>query len=324
MNQELISIIVPVYKVEKYIRHCVESVLNQTYKNIECILVDDGSPDNCPRICDEFAEKDNRIKVIHKQNGGLSSARNMGIDNAKGKYIVFVDSDDYIHPQMIEILFEKLIHENADISICNIEYVFENSSIQKEYISPIKNEVIGRKELLEKLLQKNASFYVVMCNKLYKKELWNNLRFPVGEIHEDEALIHDIFLKCDRAVSVDKKLYFYFQRIGSIMHTEKSDRDLIVYLMLSERYNKIHGIVDDMYLKNRIQLEWIDFMDVYYQFWNKNSQSVYLKKMKQALWKVLPLMREYRICCFKERLSIIIFMMSSELYKRMFYERGRK
>ena len=324
MNEELISIIVPVYKVEKYLERCINSVLNQTYTNIECIIIDDGSPDQCPEICDRYAFSDERVKVIHKKNGGLSSARNQGLDIAKGGYIAFVDSDDYIHPRMIELLYTNLKKTDADIAMCDIEYVYDNNFEKKENISPVKAEVIDRKHLLEKLLQQYAGVYVVMCNKLYRKELWNQLRFPIGVLHEDEAVIHDLFLRCNKCVSLNEKLYSYYQRSGSIMNSQKSDRDLLYYDMLADRFNKIQGIVDERYLIERIKLIWWEYMDTYYEFWNKNPKSIYLKKMKQSLWKVMPIMKEYHICSYKEHLSILIFMLSSKIYKSLFYERKGK
>ncbi|MBR1540013.1 MAG: glycosyltransferase [Clostridia bacterium] len=129
MEEELISIIVPVYKVEKYLDKCINSIVSQTYKNLEVILVDDGSPDSCGKMCDEWTQKDTRIKVIHKENGGLSDARNFGLDCAKGKYIQFVDSDDYIEKDMIEFLYKNLKENNADISICSNYMVDEENVI---------------------------------------------------------------------------------------------------------------------------------------------------------------------------------------------------
>ena len=126
--EELISVIVPIYKVEHYLPKCIDSIIHQTYQNLEIILVDDGSPDNCPEICDEYAKRDKRIKVVHQENGGLSAARNSGVEMANGEFLCFVDSDDYIHPKMYEILYKNLKKFKADISICDYNVVFENQN----------------------------------------------------------------------------------------------------------------------------------------------------------------------------------------------------
>lgn len=222
--KDKISIIVPIYKVEKYLSKCVESILVQTYTNIEIILVDDGSPDQCGEFCDKYARHDSRIKVIHKENGGLSDARNVGIEAATGTYIAFVDSDDYIHPQMIEKLYEAIYRNNADMSICNFEYVYSDMICKDNCEnSPIKDEVITGKEILiHKLMGSGMWYWVVAWNKLYRKTLFKSIRFPNGKIHEDEFIIHKICGECNRVVCVPDVLYFYVQRKGSIT-SEKFD-----------------------------------------------------------------------------------------------------
>ncbi len=213
-----ISVIVPIYKVEKYIKKCVGSILNQSYKNLEIILVDDGSPDNCPKICDELAEKDKRIVVVHKKNGGLSSARNAGIEVATGEYIAFIDSDDYIHNNMFEVMLKLIKDNNADICICNYEYVDENGNLfPTSFSSPLKDEVIDQKQIFKKLTEPNEWYYITAWNKLYKKDILDNNVFPVGKIHEDAFSIHHILDKCNRIVCTSKKYYYYVQRDGSIM-----------------------------------------------------------------------------------------------------------
>lgn len=217
---ELISIVVPIYKVEKYINKCIDSIINQTYKNIEIILVDDGSEDVCSEICDEYASKDNRIRVIHKINGGLSSARNIGIDKASGMYIAFVDSDDYISERMIEILYENIKKYNADISICDFEYVNEKGQkLDIKYENKICKGCINGKEIINKsYLLKNGAYWVVAWNKLYKTELFKGIRYPEGKIHEDEFIIHKLIYNATKIICDDYKGYYYVQRPGSIMY----------------------------------------------------------------------------------------------------------
>ena len=162
MSKPLLSIIVPVYNVEKYIERCIKSILNQSFTNFELILVDDGSPDNCGKICDEYKKKDSRIKVIHKKNGGLSDARNAGIERAKGEYIAFVDSDDFINKYMYEILYKNAKKWDADISICNFKMVCENDRIDED-ISVICEDakVYGRNEALNKLYSNENLQFIV-------------------------------------------------------------------------------------------------------------------------------------------------------------------
>ena len=176
-----ISIIVPVYNVEKYLEKCVKSILNQTFTDFELILVDDGTPDSSGVICDQFAEKDERIKVIHKKNGGLSDARNTGIEVAKGEYIGFVDSDDYIAEDMYELLYTNIVNEEADLSICGIYDVYENKEAQKR----IRQYMILNKFEAIKVILEAKIVSVHAVNKLYKKELFTHVRYPVGKITED-------------------------------------------------------------------------------------------------------------------------------------------
>lgn len=219
---DLISVIIPIYKVEKWVRQCVDSVLMQTYENLEIILVDDGSPDKCPAICDMYAANDSRIKVVHKPNGGLSSARNVGLDVATGEYIVFVDSDDYIHPQMIENMYEIMEENQADIVICDLKRVNEDGlDLSDHFIDVGLTGIFNKDEIFERMYGPAVIYCVVSWNKLYHKNLWLNYRYPDGKIHEDEFAIHHILDKCEKIVCTDKCYYYYRQREGTIM-TEKS------------------------------------------------------------------------------------------------------
>lgn len=219
--KDLISIIVPVYKVEKYLNKCVDSIINQTYKNLEIILVDDGSPDRCPQICDEYTKKDNRIKVIHKKNGGLSDARNIGIDNSTGEYIMFIDSDDYINDKMVELLYNNIKEKKSDVAICNFEYIFENCNSKK--VPNITPTILNSNQFWN--LYYSEQGYVVFCvvawNKLYKKELFKTIRYDVGKYHEDEFIIHKIINQCNKISCINDKLYYYLQRENSIMFDSK-------------------------------------------------------------------------------------------------------
>ena len=212
-----ISVIVPVYKVEKYLRKCVDSILAQTYTNLEIILVDDGSPDNCGKICDEYAAKDSRIKVIHQQNGGLSAARNAGLDIATGDFIGFVDSDDYIAPEMYERLLSSLQMVNAEISVCNFQKVDEFGDIIST-TERVENSSLTNREILHKLQEENGICYVIVCNKIFLKDLFEGVRFPEGKKCEDNFIIHRIYYSCNLIVTIDSVLYYYVQRANSIMN----------------------------------------------------------------------------------------------------------
>lgn len=221
IKDNLVSIIIPVYKVEKYIHRCVDSVINQTYQNLEIILVDDGSPDNCPSICDEYAMMDNRITAIHKANGGLSDARNYGISMASGDYIMLVDSDDYIKHNMVELMLNRIINDDSDLAMCNYICVDEKGNedcFGIENSLPISDEVIDSSQAQKKLFGKLNWHYVIACCKLYKKELFDNFQYPLGKLHEDLFTTHLIFDKCKKISCINEGLYYYFQNSESITH----------------------------------------------------------------------------------------------------------
>lgn len=237
----LISIIVPIYKVENYLRKCIESIINQTYKNLEIILVDDGSPDNCPKICDEYAKKDSRIVVIHQKNGGLSNARNSGLHVAKGEFIGFVDGDDYIEADMYETLYNAIIQNNAQMSICDFYVVNQKQEkMQKEIQTNIKEDkkIFNKQEAMkEMLLDINIRGYV--WTKLFKKDCFESLRFPEGKNYEDIAISIKCFEKTDKIVYINKQKYNYVQRENSIDHV-KSERNLRDAIEVSyERYKYV-------------------------------------------------------------------------------------
>ena len=210
--EPLISVIVPVYKVEKYLDRCVSSLLAQTYQNVEILLVDDGSPDNCPKMCDAYEEKHDKIRVIHQENKGLSGARNTGIDQAKGEYLAFVDSDDLWSPYFLESLYKALKENNADISQCRWEYM-HGDELKENYNPQASVTCFTGREMLANLYIQTGAYYVVAWNKLYKKELFEMIRYPEGRIHEDEATTYKLFDLAKKCVFVDNALYGYF--VGS-------------------------------------------------------------------------------------------------------------
>ena len=215
MTTPLISVIVPVYRVEEYLERCVKSILSQTYKNLEVILVDDGSPDQCPAICDACAEKDARVKVIHQENKGLSGARNAGIDAASGEYLGFVDSDDYVSPHFIEELYQLLQDTGCAIGQCRFSYV-KGDGLAEEGDSAFC--IYPGESLMEQLYgpEEKATCFVVAWNKLYRAELFKEtgIRYPEGRIHEDEATTYRLFHEAKKLAFLDRALYGYYTENG--------------------------------------------------------------------------------------------------------------
>lgn len=215
MEKPLISVIVPIYRVEKYLSECIESIISQTYQHIEIVLVDDYSPDRCGAICDEYAERDSRIKVIHRsENGGLSAARNSGIDAAEGQYLFFVDSDDWLALDTIDYLMENMEKYDADCCAGACIHVLEGEEgsleCQKQEHVPAHCE--GAKEAMKHLLLTESS----VCNRLYHRDAFAQIRFPVGRINEDEPVVLQLYAKMNRIVFLDKDTYFYRKRRDSI------------------------------------------------------------------------------------------------------------
>ena len=224
-----ISIVVPVYKVEPYLERCVKSILSQTFQEFELILVDDGSPDACPEICDRFAAFDKRIRVFHKENGGLSSARNTGLQMARAPLIGFVDSDDFIAPEMYERLYGRLMEENAEVAVCSFVKVDEEGRLQegvpKEPFLLEDKVYDGHAFAALRFVQGNGAV-IVAWNKLYRKELFSGKEYPVGKWYEDSFLFGELFLSCKRIACTSFCGYYYVQREGGIMHRQGDLRRL--------------------------------------------------------------------------------------------------
>lgn len=251
MEKDLISVIVPVYKVEKYLEKCIESIIKQTYTNLQIILVDDGSPDNCGKICDEYAKKDSRIEVIHKINGGLSDARNVGINRANGRYIGFVDSDDYIKEDMYEKLINLIKEYDADISICNLYDVIDGNEC-------IRNKDNGIHEysridiLKEILLDKNIQSYA--WNKLYKKELFDEIKYPIGKKYEDIGTTFYLFEKCNKIVVTSEPEYYYLKRADSLVNNVTESTILDYTEIIIQRYLYIKQNIKELRKYNNYYL----------------------------------------------------------------------
>lgn len=213
---EKISVIIPIYKVEEYLNRCVESVVNQTYQNLEIILVDDGSPDNCPKMCNEWAEKDGRIKVIHKENGGLSDARNAGMAVAMGEYVFFVDSDDWIHKDTLRILKNYEEKYDSDIVECKALVTSGEAEDDALEVDSLEIHMYDTAEAMEALLR-DYPLRQTVWNKLYKRHAVEGILFEKGKYHEDEFWTYQVFDRANKILYLDVELYYYFQRSDSIM-----------------------------------------------------------------------------------------------------------
>ncbi len=273
-----ISIVVPVYNVEKYLKRCIDSLIRQTYENIEIVLVNDGSKDNSGLICDALAEMDSRIRVFHKKNGGLSDARNYGIEHASGDYLCFVDSDDYISCDYCMKMYEIAIKEDADIVICQYDRFegerFNDSSEQKDnYI------ICDKHEALKNLYSREGELYTLAWNKLYKKSVIGDIRYPVGLVNEDEFTTYKFILNSEKIVVLDSVLYYYFRNENSITTANKYMENMDVFKALRERkkvLQECNNMSDIIKLHDKTFLNRIIFR-------NKNLMTTNKVKYKELL-----------------------------------------
>ena len=250
-----ISIIIPFYSVEKYIEKCLDSIVNQTYKNLEIILVDDGSPDNCGAIAEEYAKKDSRIKVIHQKNAGLSCARNAGLKIATGDYVAFIDSDDYADVREYEVLHNLLVKYDVDIAFCGLKRFHEGEQVKNSESDFVCEKISSQEAMKRILIDNDIGNYV--ATKLFKRELFNDIEFPVNRAYEDVATIYKLISKVDSVAYTNEKLYNYLVgREGAITSTfsEKKIEDSMFayysqYKCLIEKYPEIKDYINLIYAK---------------------------------------------------------------------------
>ena len=256
-NTPLLSIVLPVYGAEAYLPKCLDSVLAQTFTDFELILVDDGSPDGCGAICDEYAKRDARIRVFHTENAGSSAARNYGIDRAEGVYLGFIDSDDYIDPDMYRLLYDNLIREDADLSMCGLADVYGG-----EVTNPVKEpvyRVMNSEEAIRTVFEAKLTS-VTPVNKLYKKELFEGIRYPVGEDSgEDASIIVDLLLRCKKSVLTTEQKYYYIHREGSITTREYRSTDRSVIHAYQKNYKLIKKHMPSLLPEAQMRLCWAYF-----------------------------------------------------------------
>ena len=291
-NEPLISVVIPIYKVEKYLNKCIDSVMNQTYDNLEIILVDDGSPDNCGKMCDDYAEQDSRIKVVHKENGGLPSARNAGIDVATGEYITFVDSDDFIHEKMVETLYNNLVSTDSDISVCGFliineeEPVCDSIDIKSEVITLTKYDIASFSSL--------SPYIRSACGKLYKAELFEKVRFNNDIVKlEDNNFSYKIFTAINRICFDTTPMYYYLKRQGSIMNDTEYPVDYIAKTWddVLSYYDTID--LDDEFKQTLIRyINCVKTNDILYAYYTVASG----KGCKATKRKIIQLFNEQKKC----------------------------
>ena len=258
--KDLISIIVPVYNVEKYLDRCVQSILNQTYPYFELILVNDGSPDNCGKMCDEYAKTDDRVVVIHQENKGLSGARNTGLDYVFEKntsqYITFIDSDDYIHKQYCEILLKQLKENNADIAISNFKKFNKNYLNDSKIEINLSSQLFSNIDILNLYIDdyENQARYISACWKLYNKNVLERIYFPINRLFEDEFTTYKILFNSKRIISIETPLYYYYENNNGITHNLDSNKRFDDY---DARYEQIEFFkannLLDLYKKASLQ-----------------------------------------------------------------------
>lgn len=239
----MVSVIVPVYNVERYLPACIESVLGQTYSDWELLLVDDGSTDRSGIICDEYAEKNSRISVFHKENGGVSSARNLALDQMRGDFCIMLDSDDLIHPSLLEDTLQIIHDTQTDAVIYGYEKVDEDFSLEQNQPACVCHsvEILSRNEVVTEILS-GRRFRMLACNKLYKTALWGGIRYPIGRKYgDDTSVTYQLMSRCEKVALTTMKYYFYRDRPNSALHTDISEQNLQLFDTYSEMLSFFHA-----------------------------------------------------------------------------------
>jgi len=314
MEKDLISIVVPIYNVEKYLKKCIDSIISQTYTNLEIILIDDGSPDNCGKICDEYAQKDSRIKVIHKENAGVSQARNVGLDNASGKYITFVDSDDYIECEHIENLYNALKENNTQISQCNILKVNDKKEVL-EKLGYKESQIKSTKEILKESFGQHWVENAVVWNKIYDKKIFEGIRYPIGKIHEDEFVIYKVLYKVDKIALINEYSYNYRKNKNSIMGRRFNVERFDILNAFEERL-KFFQERREVELYQTTMIAYLKKMQEYYLYTKKyiekseNIQLDLIKKYRKNYKKIL----KYNTINTIKKIKMLLFYIAPKMY----------
>lgn len=292
-----ISVIVPIYRVEKFLPQCIESVLNQTFTDFELILVDDGSPDRCPEICDETAKRDARVRVIHQANAGLSAARNAGIEVAHGAWLSFVDSDDYIAPDFLETLHDAAVRAGADCAVCGICLTDDTGKVIEPSL-PIEVESGVRTGLsvLETIREKSNMPYVVAWNKLYRRAVFETLRYLVGRRNEDVFVFAELFDTAKTVACIGDKLYFYRQSAQSIMRSTVTLRNLDEMWAFEHCFAYFEARGLEALMPDAEKKMFAKLTGVYYRLPKEERQSDAVRQAKKAQWNAaMRLMKQGKL-----------------------------
>lgn len=308
----------PIYNVEKYVEKCLLSIINQSWKDWELIVVNDGTTDTSRDICELYARQDTRIKIVDQENKGLSAARNYGLNVAKGKYIAFVDSDDYVHPQMYELLLSSFQKNDIDVSICDYMPVNEGETINPLIIDNPDYTILSQKEILSGLLNEFGMLAAISWNKIYKKALFDNIRFPEGKIYEDAYIMHLVYDKCKRVSYLPQKLYFYTQREKSIMTGTKLIKKLDAIDAYSQWYNYFNSKNNEV-LKRKSAFKVIRTLQ---GMWAKGITDLEFSEEAQKKKKEIARMNLDAICSqditVKSRINIIMFILFPKLSIKLY------
>lgn len=317
MTSPEISVIVPVYKVEPYLERCVQSILSQTFTDFELLLIDDGSPDRCPELCEEFAQNDWRVRVIHQKNQGLSAARNKGIENASGKYLAFIDSDDWIHPEMLERLYTEFLETGAQIVLCNYANVYGEGKREENDFGIKKREILTGREALERVTLENENIpYIIACNKLYKKELFEYVRYPAGKLHEDVFVIYELYLQCEKICCISDVFYFYRQREESIAHS-CSMRSLDEAEAYYRMFFKLYELNDTGFLENVEKRLFAKLTVVYESLSADERKSARVKEIKKCWKQMIKILIKEKKCSLRTMVRSSVFYFMPQLYYRI-------
>lgn len=311
MSKDLISVVVPVYGVENYIGECIESILSQSYSDFELLLVDDGSKDRSGEICDEYATKDSRITVYHKANGGLSSARNYGIEHANGTYICFIDSDDWIYPDYLMRMYTQLKEENSDIVLCDVKQDRTGAWCSDNKLRYSSKEIIG---WLENTISREYMLTVVAFNKLYRTSLFNEVRYPLGKLHEDEFVIYSLLRQAGQISVVREELYFYRNREDSITGSDNNYDER--HLDVLEAYSlRLEHMLQDKAM-DELEFTWRNSLlkgaSFYQVFANDRRVADRIKS-----WYIETYNKYSKYVDIKKRIKYKVFIISPKLFCRL-------
>lgn len=318
MRKYKVSVIIPIYGVEKYLKKCVDSLIKQNFDDYEILLIDDGSPDKCGEICDNYSNEYDNIYAFHKENGGLSSARNYGIKRAKGEYLIFVDSDDFVSENMISILYNSIKNDCTDIAICNrFEYLEYNNKCKKSYVNNYKHEIFNYEQAIMELCSFQC-FDMSAWAKIYKRELFEDIEFPEGKLSEDYYIMYRLFEKCNSISYINEYLYYYVQRKGSISKNKKINYDYMEaakqqMLYIESKYENLKKYVRTAYLLSNITI---------FDWYIKNKRTLptkaEYKRLKNEVKNNLEYLKQNEKISASRKIQANFFVFNKYIYSVLF------